>query len=70
VFPPGSLSDRAFPLRTDITCDFRIWTKGMRSGNGAGTAADKAAWDERIKSGKFGVQDLRKLVDIEPPSWY
>jgi len=28
VFPPGGLSDRAFPLRTDITVDMRIWTRG------------------------------------------
>jgi hypothetical protein len=29
VFPPtGGLSDRAFPLRTDITVDLRVWTRG------------------------------------------
>jgi hypothetical protein len=63
VFPPGGLSDRAFPLRTDITCDFRIWTKGMRR-----SQADKEAWAKA--EGTLGLQDLRRLTNKEPPSWY
>lgn len=58
VFPPATapgmgLSDRAFPLRTDVTVDFRVWTKGLNPSRE-----------------KMGAQDLKRLTDFEPPSWY
>lgn len=56
VFPPqGGLSDRAFPLRTDITVDLRVWTRG-------------AGVEEHRR--EFGIQDIPGLSDTEPPSWY
>jgi len=61
VFPP-KLSDRAFPLRTDITLDIRVWTKGLireSDGSVSGEVGDDV-----------GIQDLEALVDVEPPDWY
>ena len=64
VFPPtGGLSDRAFPLRTDITLELRVWTKGLiRS-----SEADEV--DEGIED-DLGRQHLRALAANEPPDWY
>jgi hypothetical protein len=64
VFPPrGGLSDRAFPLRTDITVELRVWTKGLRRASEAG-GVDEDLDDD------LGMQHLKALAANEPPDWY
>lgn len=58
-FPSGG-SDRAFPLRTDITVDFRLWSKGASS-NYADDAEEKP---------EIHMQDLDALQPYAPPSWF
>jgi hypothetical protein len=84
VFPPGGAyvnpvtgarttvtgaSDRAFPLRTDITVDLRIWTKGLRNSGAWRTAGESLGLIDTIED-KLGAQDIKKLTDFEPPDWY
>lgn len=78
VFPPASNTESggtsAFPLRTDITIDFRLWTKLLYAVNAEGkvdapidpaTGLPGAATNREV-----GLQDLDRLTDFEPPDWF
>jgi len=58
VMPPGNKMNGAFPLRTDISVDLRIWTKGMMSDHGLARKSD------------LPIINLETLQAFEPPSWY
>lgn len=64
VFPP-SLSDRAFPLRTEITVDFRLWSQGKD----IKTSLERGE-DEPGPALGIGQQDLNALDEYTPPSWF
>lgn len=55
VLPPGGKSFQAFPLRTDITVDLRLWTK---------TGAFKETEDKKFE------QNAPGMSPILTPDWY
>lgn len=60
---------QAFPLRTDITVDLRLWTKGFRTRvESPGSAFGPGEVIDLEK--ELGQQDLKSLVTLEPPEWY
>jgi len=77
VFPPASNTESggtsAFPLRTDITIDFRLWTKLLYAKNAEGMvdAAPNADGTPGTPTrSEFGLLDLDRLTDFEPPDWF
>jgi hypothetical protein len=78
VYPPAgtteSGSTSAFPLRTDITVDFRLWTKLLypaadTEGKVPG-AVDPVTNKTGLVSSALGRQDLAALNDFESPDWF
>ena len=63
----GSDMRKAYPLRTDIVVDLRVWTKGLRTTSIIGSGKDAVPVDLKTQ---LGQQDLRILTEREPPEWY
>ena len=78
VFPPASNTESggtsAFPLRTDITIDFRLWTKLLYAVNKQTGMVDAAPNPDGTAgtptNREVGLQDLNRLTDFEPPDWF